>query len=241
MGECRSYDLAVSLGANCSAAHNLLVRGLRPFSLPFDWLYIVDERPIAYLAKGFGNRFADFCLKENLKEIRPGDPEYAAAHPDRVQYADEATGFRFVNHFNRSAEDPAEYARVRDMLSRRIDRLYEAFSSGSRFLLLLATHVDVSEDVLRAVLDALGKEFPGKSFDIEYLHFGQPEESVVVRDCLRIRNVRRPQNEYDFNRTNWEWRFLDDVRVLTRPRKRRKISFRVWPGLDCVIRLERDR
>ena len=35
-----SYDLVCSLGGNCAAAFQLGFRGLRVFSLPFDWGYI---------------------------------------------------------------------------------------------------------------------------------------------------------------------------------------------------------
>lgn len=236
MPEKRAYDLVFSLGGNCSAAHNLRYRKLRPFSLPLDWLYIVDERPIAYLARGFADRFADFCRQENLREIRPGMPEYASAHADRVQYVDEATGYRFVNHFNRSADEPAEYARVRGMMDRRIDRLYDALNHGKRFLLLLATAVDVRECTLRVLLVSLRQLFPGKVFEIEYLHFGQKEESVVESCDLTVRSFQREQNDYDFYHTNWEWHFLDDVKVLRKPTRRRKVSFHLLPGVKCIIR-----
>ena len=242
----RKYDLAFSLGGNCSAAHNLLERGLRPFSLPFDWLYVVDERPISYLSEGLSNRFSDLCRKENLRQLLPGSPEYAESHSDRVQYADDRTGYRFVNHFVRTIDSPGEYERVHDMLVRRIDRMYDALHAGNRFLMLLATPVDVSEETLRELLGAFRSTFPDKVFELDYLHFGQDAESVSARDGLTVRNVRREQNDYDFLRTNWEWRFLDDIEIQAhaemhpQERRHRKLSFRIWPHVDCVVRLVRE-
>ena len=65
----QKFDLVFSLGGNCTAAHNLQYRGLRKFSLPFDWTYIVDEKAIYNLAEGFQTDFKYFLLKENLEEL----------------------------------------------------------------------------------------------------------------------------------------------------------------------------
>ena len=53
MTDRRHYDLIVSLGANCSAAHNLRYRNMRPFSLPLDWVYIENDKPIKWLINAF--------------------------------------------------------------------------------------------------------------------------------------------------------------------------------------------
>ena len=44
----QEYDLIVSLGGNCMVANNLRYRNMRPFSLPFDWVYMIDEKPLKY-------------------------------------------------------------------------------------------------------------------------------------------------------------------------------------------------
>lgn len=98
----RVYDLCFSLGANCSAAHNLDIRRLRPFALPLDWTYIVDEQPIRWLCQAVDNDFENFCQWENLEEITLGHPEYNSFHQKHRKYIDKYTGFRFVNHFPRS-------------------------------------------------------------------------------------------------------------------------------------------
>ena len=82
------YDLIVSLGGNCSAAHNLRFRGLRPVSLPFDCVYLVDEQPIRFSIKESGDGFPNLLKRENLVEVRPGERGYAATHADRRQYVD---------------------------------------------------------------------------------------------------------------------------------------------------------
>ena len=95
----KKYDLICSLGGNCSAAHNLKIRGLRNFSLPFDWCYIKNEKPIEYLTEGFENGFKNFLLKKNLEELKGN--EYNEAHISCAQYKDSYTGYYFVNHFRK--------------------------------------------------------------------------------------------------------------------------------------------
>lgn len=63
------YDLICSLGGNCMAASQIRQRGLRVASLPFDWTFIVNDKPLYKLAEGFKNKFKDFLLKENLQEM----------------------------------------------------------------------------------------------------------------------------------------------------------------------------
>ncbi len=60
------FDAIISLGGFCGAAAQLRARGLRPFSLPFDWLVMDSPQTIVYLTKAFERGFDDFCLKENL-------------------------------------------------------------------------------------------------------------------------------------------------------------------------------
>ena len=127
------YDMIASLGGNCSAAHNLRFRNLRTVSLPFDWLYIVDERPIYWFAEYIGNNLSGFCLKENLIEISPDSPEWSSSHPDRIQYIDSGTGYRFVNHFNKRITDDEEYQRVYGALMRRVTRFIEKLSRKYHF------------------------------------------------------------------------------------------------------------
>ena len=125
-----TYDLVVSLGANCSAAAQLRIRGLRHVALPFDWLYVVDERPFVWLADHVSDNWSGLCLKENLSEITPDHPEWNSEHLDRVKYVDAESGYRLVNHFNVSIDNVEEYLRVYGTLRRRIERLVSICQGG---------------------------------------------------------------------------------------------------------------
>lgn len=234
------YDLIVSLGGNCSAAHNLRFRGLRPVSLPFDWVYLVDEQPIRFWIKEAGDGFPNLLKRENLVEVRPGERGYAATHADRRQYVDSASGYRFVNHFHQAIEVPGEYEAVFAAIRRRADRLVSAFAQGGRFLLVLATPVSVPIDALQTLLKVLSESYGKSRFALRYLHFEQTCDQVLDLGAgLVVQNIQRKPNDYDFFQTNWEWSWLDGLDVGTARKHRRKVSFRIWPKIDCVISLER--
>lgn len=215
-----TYDLVVSLGANCSAAAQLRIRGLRHVALPFDWLYVVDERPFVWLADHVSDNWAALCLKENLSEITPDHPEWNSEHLDRVKYVDSESGYRFVNHFNASVDHEEEYLRVYGTLRRRIERLVSICQGGGgHILFLLATEVRVSEATLAHVLSAFERRFPTTHFSLRYLHFGTGQYGECDSGAVHISEIGRRQNRYDFVKTNFEWVFLDEIRVKEMPRQ----------------------
>lgn len=232
------YDMIASLGGNCSAAHNLRFRNLRTVSLPFDWLYIVDERPIYWFAEYIGNNLSGFCLKENLIEISPDSPEWSSSHPDRIQYIDSGSGYRFVNHFNKRITDDEEYQRVYGTLMRRVTRFIEKLSHAKRALLILATPVNVSDSCFCALRKSLTLKFPKTEIDIVYMKFGVEGEcpELIADAKVHIIPIPRSLNDYDFLKTNYEWSWLDQVSVSDTPgvQKRKTdifhFSFGIWPG-----------
>lgn len=235
------YDLIVSLGGNCSAAHNLRFRGLRPCSLPFDWCYLVDDAPIRFWIDEVGCGFPNLLKRENLVEILPGDKEYSPFHADVRQYVDTMSGYRFVNHFHRTIDAPGEYEAVSDAIRRRADRLVSAFEGGGSFLLLLATSVDVSVELLKQLLGTLSARFGKSRFVLRYLHFGTGRDAESLDGGLVVQDIARGQNDYDFFKTNWEWHFLDDISLSGRYKAKKpfKFSFDIWPKVRCVVSFKR--
>lgn len=234
----KTYDLVVSLGGNCSAAHNLRFRGLRPVSLPFDWCYLVDAQPIRFWIDEVARGFPNLLKKEHLREILPGDKEFAPAHSDVKQYVDTGSGYRFVNHFHRTIDEPGEYDTVFEMIHKRANRLVSAFERGGSFLLVLATPVDVPIELLKRLVETCSERFGNSHFDLRYCHFEQGHDTEQnLGGGIIVQNVGRRMNDYDFLKTNWEWHFLDNIAVRTKRTHHRKISFRIWPRVDCVISL----
>ena len=232
-----TYDLVASLGANCSAAHNINLRGLRRVALPFDWTYVVDEKPYLWLAAHLQDRFTDLCLRENLERILPGHPEWTAAHKGFLKYVDRGSGFRFVNHFRRPIDEGGEYERVHGMLRRRIDRFYRTLESAKRVLFVLGTEVEIRDGTLVSLGSAFRDRFPETDFQFEFVRFKAGAEGVCeVGEGIRCRRILRAQNVYDFERTNFEWSFLDGVSLSSgKTHGSWHFSMDVWPKVRLTV------
>lgn len=216
------FDLICSLGGNCSVAHNLLIRNLRKFALPFDWTYIKNENAIYNLAECFKNNFRDFLLKENLQEL-VGE-EYNNSHSDKVQYKDCKTGYYWVNHFNKRIEDfNDEYIKVKEKIDRRIKRLKFYIDKSEKILFILSTTFEINIESIQYLSDTLEKLYPGKNFYFRVIVFSSKENHILMTNNIEINYYKRNINDYDFTKTNYEWSFLDDLiydpLYLTRKRK----------------------
>ena len=204
-GNKRVYDLICSLGGNCAAAHNLMTRGLGPFSLPFDWVYMLDETPIYKLADCFCEDFKNFLLKENLKPLPEGPNP---SHLDRQQYYDTYTGYRFVNHFDLPIEQGG-YAPVKEKMDRRIKRLYEYIQKGKTVLFVLSLPFEISAEPVLNLQKTLKQKWPDKKIDFEVIMFDCKQEKIDTISSVCMRYHKRKMNDDDFNKTNSEWHFLN--------------------------------
>lgn len=205
----KQYDLIFSLGGNCSAAHNLKYRNKRPFSLPFDWLYIINDQPIWKLADCFDEDFNKFCLKENLLPLPDGEND---SHKDKVHYYDSYTGYRFVNHFTKKIEDGG-FESVNKNNIKRIKRLYDYINKSQCILLILSTAFEMDTSCILNLKKCLENKWPKKQFDFEIISFGCKEDSIISDNNITVRKYKRDINPYDFNQTNFEWIFLDNIQL----------------------------
>ena len=231
-------DAIVSLGGNCSVAHNLRARSLRPFSLPFDWLLMDDCRPVEYLARGFRDGFSDFCLRINLDELK-GD-ERGQERPGHLQLRDRVSGWKFIHHFMETPDFEVEYNRVYGVLRRRLDRLESMFAGGGRYLLILAPTFRVPQNCLHDLDEVLRSRFPATQFTFMIMSFAEPESIVETDGNVIYARISREQNIYDFSRTNFEWSFMDHLALRnvckTTPEKHHKIRLFKRHGFRYVLK-----
>lgn len=213
-GDKEPCDLIISLGGNCSAAHNLRYREMRFFSLPFDWVYITDTQPITYLSTAFQTHFRDFFLKENLIRVQ-GNAHHA------IIYQDTLSKYYFPNHFSTSIDMGNEYARVATKINRRIDRLYDKIEAANVVLLILATYFPFDTVCVSRLAKTLHDLWPQKTFRFKVLQFNAGEDSETTEDNIVITKHRRMMNDYDFNKTNYEWAFLDKLALPHVPRQKK--------------------
>ncbi len=205
----QKYDMICSLGGNCAVAFQLKYRGMRYFSLPFDWVYIENEKPLDYLCEGFMDGFKKLALKENLVRVKGNN-----AHP--VIYQDAYSGYFFPNHFKVDAEH--EYDAFNIKLHRRISRLINGIKSAKNVLFILSTIFPVGDDCLKKLNETLIRLYPDVHFGFEVLSFGCDRETENVDGPVRLRRFIRQQNLYDFYKTIYVWAFLDDICMSQRKR-----------------------
>lgn len=214
-GTKKEYDLICSLGGNCAAAHNLQCRNMRKYSLPFDWCFAKNERAIEYLSEGFKDNFKNFALKENFEEIT--EDGYAGVHDKKVPYSDKYSGYYFLNHFNTSINEKGCYENFYTKLRRRINRLQEKIKNGKKILFILSTTNEFNTDCIQKLQATLKTIYPNKQFDFVVISFScSQDETYNINENITVYKYKRAQNEYDFIKTNFEWAFLDNIRLSTR-------------------------
>lgn len=234
------FDLICSLGGSCSVAHNLLIRNLRKFALPFDWTYIKSEDAIYNLAECFKNNFQDFLLRENLQEL-VGE-EYNNSHSNKVQYKDSKTGYYWVNHFDRKIENLNEYQKVKQKIDRRIRRLKFCIDKSEQILFILSVNFNIKIESIQYLSSTLQALYSNKNFQFKVIVFSSKEDQILKIKNIEINYYKRDYNNYDYNQTNYEWAFLDnliyDPSYLIGKEKKEKILFsinRIKKGLRICI------
>lgn len=206
----KSYDLILSLGGSCAVANQLKVRGLRLFSLPFDWVFCVSPDALARLADCFRDDFARWMLPENLVEVDACDRN---AHAAKYQYRDTFTGYRFLHDFGEPKEACAED--VRSKYLRRIERLYEKLRAADSIALCFDAKYPGSEENLLAIRSLLLEKFgTEKTIDCYLVEFCANRHETICQDHLTIFRFTHPKTDYIFGpNPTFEFSFLDDFRL----------------------------
>lgn len=241
----KKYDLVFSIGGNCAAAHNLRFRGLRKFSLPFDWTYIKDESALYKLADEFENNFKNSLILKNLQEL--SKEEYSQDHNDKIQYKDLATGYYWVNHFSQKIDNNIkEYKKVKQKFDKRVTRLDNYIKKSQTILLLLSTNFSVNIEPCRYLINTLNKKYPNKIFDIKVSSFGCQNNTSIEEHNIIINHYQRELNLNDFIKTNIEWDFLNTINynpillkssfnlMIIEPKKR-GFAIHLFPSIQTIF------
>ena len=229
-----TYDAIISLGGNCAAASQLRMRGLRPYSLPFDWTSMDGPRTIEWLKSGFENGFTDFCLRENLVPLERGGAGVAP-----YKYKDMLSGYSFIHHFWTEAETEKGWLVTYNVLRRRVDRLLKVFEKSDKLLFILATNFEYDLKIVIQLLTFLRSKYPQKCIDFHVL-----QHRVVFKNPLILAEkwpadfpftggrYARSILTYDFSRTDTEWEFLDGISLTG---IRGDMKFRCFDGFKYKL------
>lgn len=235
------YDSIISLGGFCGAAVQLRARGLRKFSLPFDWLFMDDPKTIDYLARAFSSGFSDFMLKENLVPI-----EYHRQAKAAFQYKDTLSGYNFIHHFHKDI-NKGGYDIVKAKMDRRFKRMLSLFAPNKKVLLLLSLQIHVETGDLARLLEAIRAAYPQTKIDLHVIELNATFEKDTIQAEAFARDLsftgmryKRGISEYDNSITSYEWAFLDylhlSVGEVDKPRGIDKWIYKIWKNLGKRLR-----
>jgi len=219
----KEYDMIFSLGANCSAAKQLQHRGLRRYSLPFDWTYFTTEKALDAFMEGLKNNFADFLHFENMRVIP--EEELIGASKHKSLYEDTATRYRFIHHFPKN-HTQAQYDDVVSLWRKRVQRFYHELENSNDILILLCSFLYIDDSYADRVLNCFETLYPGKRFTLHMVNFCSPQEEHKELEKISIHRYVRTRHDYDFFHTSYEWGFLDDIALKSLPAKEKKF-------IDC--------
>lgn len=152
------YDFVCSLGGSCAVAKQLKFKGLRKQSLPFDWLFHLDNTPLQYLSNAFQNNFKDFLQFDALRELTPeerGDSTY-------FQYKDKISGYNFIHDFPSPKEEI--YKTVLKKYKRRIFRLQYNLFLSRNVLFILDSRYDCKIENLELIKKTVESKYGCKVF-----------------------------------------------------------------------------
>lgn len=194
-------DLICSLGGDCIAAAQIKVRGLRPFSLPFDWCSSNGAPAIENLAHQFEQGFTGFARRENMEPL-PGI---------RFGYRDKFTGFGFIHHFKSEISQPGEFERFDAVLQRRLRRLRTAIESSSSVLFLVSRIFEIEEKCLWKMDEVCSRLWPQKKFQYALLTYNSRSAEVRHTEKFAVIRLLRDRTSYDMHEKVFEWSFLDGI------------------------------
>ena len=207
----KEYDFVCSLGANCSAANQIRYRNLRRFALPFDWTWFNSAEVLNKIAAGFENNFCEFMQKDKLRKLE--ENEYSLQHNDRYQYQDINTRIYYYNHFYKTRNKDKEKDRVIKIKKKRCKRFIDYLERAENVLIVLSVNKEIDIESVKNLVKVLRGRFLNTNIDVFYQAFNAKENESLSLSNLEIRKYQRPENDYGYNNNNFEWRFLDEIKL----------------------------
>jgi hypothetical protein len=135
----------------------------------------------------------------------------------------------------------------KNVIVRRIERLYDILGRSKRVLFVLHTVFTYDISTARRLRVALVETFPGVEIELRIMQMGAENASTIIEEdgLLRFYTYPRPHNiVYDNQFTSVEWHWMDEVRVRTMhdPEKLWKSSllikwlYKIWRNLGKRLR-----
>lgn len=213
----QTYDLAIPLGLNCSAAAQLRQRNLRLASFPFDWLSTYDHAdPLDLPLKSMENHFSEWLKHENLDGER-----YASFGKQDLHFPvyDSGSGYLFLHDFTSPHPTAEETEQVRAKYSRRIERMYKMIEEAQRILFVVSARENqLSMEKLRQTYGRLKELFPSKTLALVAFTQEAPEDRTeseldANNDGIYFHHTTTVLQDIIFHKLDWSGRILDYFRL----------------------------
>ena len=219
------YDLVLSLGGSCAVANQLKVRGLRLFSLPFDWLYCTSYHSLEALAIAFKNDFVYWMVDQNMEEMLASDYEKNAA---RFQYVDRLTGYRFIHDFSQPKE--VILHEVREKYQQRIHRLQEYLKCADSIALCFDSNFSNCEVPLQMLRRILLEKFgENKKIDCYWVEFAASSHAITQKDAWNHYQYTHAKPEYIFKEyPTFEFSFMDSFELTSKFKSENRMKGRFF-------------
>ena len=117
-------------------------------------------------------------------------------------------------------------------ISKRIERLYQKLDEAKRGLGICGTDFAYNEAAMYEVKQTFETLYPDKEFVFYAVMLRSKEETSKQDGNMHFIYSKRSVNAYDFAKTNFEWAFLDNVRLNE---KKKWISFEKKQKKDFTL------
>mgnify|MGYP002869894320 CR=1 FL=1 len=219
------FDLIASLGGNCAAAGQLKKRTMRKESLPFDYFFLRDEGDIKKFIEAFKNDFEGCFLKENLRLLK-GDERGVSEL--KYQYQDMVSGYNIIHLFHDSKDNEQEYKRCKEIIDRRLKRFYNYCSSAKTICLIMSLAFELSEDIIDEMYSVIKSRFREKEIHLILTMYSCKTDEDIKKDTLRILRHKREINDYDFSFSNYDWHWIDSLKLNKSKNKSKNYFCRIF-------------
>lgn len=212
----KHYDFVCSLGGSCAVAKQLKFKGLRKESLPFDWLFHLDNLPLQYLNTAFKNNFNDFLQFDALRELtleERGDSPF-------FQYKDETSGYNFIHDFHSPKEN--SYKSVLHKYKRRIFRLQYRLFLAKKVLFILDSRYQCKIENLKKIKETVESIYGCKVFFV-LLQFNASFNGFVNHDWIDIYYRTRNHSMDDYNAQPEVYEFIRKINIRKNKSKLNKL------------------
>lgn len=238
----KKTDFIISLGGNCSAASQLKQRHLRTEAMPFDYFFLRNEDEIKTFITALQNDFKGCFEKENFVELT-GDLRGTS---DLYQYKDTISGFNIIHMFKKPIENNKEYRRVKNIINRRLKRFNTICKNYQEICFIMSVNYEVSDDTILLLKETLIKK-SGNKIKLIFVVFNATENTSFTSENLDIIKYSRSNNIYDYEKTNYEWHFLDNYKVrkhiikkslIKIVKKKRYLLINIFNFISTIMRIK---